>query len=293
MRDFAELTRTGRSSIPVQARLRRLLEVGDSLGLTSGDTLRVAVETLRALDQRGELQPAINDVLESLEAGRLRTEFREPMNLYVDQSAVSAMAVAVCDICRPNIALDGSESDSPADPAVPVTVGAEPRPPLGQPSPSASEIEEALPWPEQNRDGFPQMTLDVRVWWPGLSEWEKATLTAYVSKSLAFTTENFTMLIEQNGDEKPARANAVWLLKRTDLDVGLPVYELRGSAWEIGDEPHHFRFLVATDSPWCEELREYLATRWVTMGKSPTGPEEFDAEPLGADHPPLHRLVES
>ncbi len=40
----------GRNSLPVQARLRRLIEVGLSLGMTAGDTARLASETLRALD---------------------------------------------------------------------------------------------------------------------------------------------------------------------------------------------------------------------------------------------------
>jgi len=294
-REFAELACPGRSSITVHVRLRRLIDVGDRLGMTSGDTVRLATETLRALDRHGELGPAIEDVLEAFDGGRVVTEVREPMNLYLDRSTVSALAVAVCETCRPEIRVresDPEQSNTETEPAPAPSgdakgdVGRE-WPPVGS-DPAPVQFQDATLWPERTSDGFPRMTLDVRVWWPGLSEWERATLTAYVSQSLAFTGENFTLLIEQEGDSKPARTNAVWLLKRDDLREELPVYELRASTWEVGDgDALQYRFLVASSSPWCEELHDYLATRWISRGQSPTGPAEFDSVTLGGDHPPV------
>lgn len=294
-REFAELAGQGRSSITAHARLRRLIEVGYGLGMTSGDTVRLAVETLRALDQHGQFRPAVEDTLGAFDAGRLVTEVREPMNLYVDRSAVSALAVAVCETCRPNI----NPRDSNAEPT---SIEIEPVPlhsddggghverewPHSDTDLTSIHLEHASHWPERTLDGFPQITLKVRVWWPGLSEWEEATLTASVSQSLSFTGENFTLLIEQEGDSRPARTNAVWLLRRDDLGEELPVYELRASTWEVGDdEALQYRFFVATSSPWWEELHDYLAARWISQGKSPTGPEDFDSVTLGGDQPPV------
>ena len=142
-------------------------------------------------------------------------------------------------------------------------------------------------WPERNTEGFPQMTLDVDVWWPGLPDWESATITASVTPSLAFSEENFSLLIEQDGDPEPARVQAVWLLKREDLKEDIPVYELRGSTWEGGHDVHQFRFLVATSSLWCQELHDFLTTRWVSKAQSPTGPDQFDSKPFGGGRPHL------
>ncbi len=296
MREFAELAFPGRGSFTAQARLHRLLDIGDRLGMTSGDTVRLGTETLYALDAHGELEPAIYDVLEAFDAGRLITEVREPMNLYLDRPAVSALAVAVCQTCRPGIAMAESATEArapeyPAAAAAEARGDVEPVRPSQEGDPGPVQHGAAALWPERNRDGFPQMTLDVTVWWPGLPDWEPATLTASVSQSLAFSGENFTLLIEQAGDAEPARTNAVWLLKREDLAEDLPVYELRASTWEGGDDAHQYRFLVASSSPWCAELHDYLATRWVSKGQSPTGPEQFDAVILGGDHPAVRPLA--
>lgn len=294
-RDFAELAFPGRGSITVYARLRPLIDVGDRLGMTSGDVVRLAIETLRALDQHGEFGPATEDVLEAFDRGRLMTEVREPMNLYLDRSAVSALAVAVCEACRPSIPVRESNAEPARTEAEPVPAGSGVIGgdvgrawPVGEIDLTSVQLQHAAHWPERTTGGYPQITLDVRVWWPGLPEWEQATLTAFVSQSLAFTGENFTLLIEQEGDSQPARTNAVWLLKRDDLDGDLAVYELRASTWEIGDDDAlQYRFLLATSSPWCEELHDYLATRWISQGKSPTGPDDFDSVSLGGDHPPV------
>ncbi|MBT8194754.1 MAG: hypothetical protein HKO63_10605 [Acidimicrobiia bacterium] len=286
MREFSQLAYPGRNSLPVQARLRRLIEVGVGLSMTAGDTARLASATLRALDEYGELAPAIVEVLEAFEAGDLRTEFREPMNLYLEGSAVATLAVAVCETCRPAIA-NTQPTGNPPDP-VPVSP-ADVAEPSHQAKAGVSATEQQLgaQWPERTRDGFPQITLHVMVWWPGLLEWEAATLTAVVSPSLAFSGDNFTLHIEQEGDAEPARTRAVWMLRRDDLREELPVYELRASTWEMGDEPHEFRFLVASPSEWCSELHSYLATRWINKGLSPTGPKAFDSEAFGGDQPPV------
>ena len=289
MREFSQLAYPGRNSLPVQARLRRLIEVGVGLDMTAGDTARLASATLRALDTHGELAPAIAEVLEAFDDGDLRTEFREPMNLYLESSAVTTLAMAVCETCRPAIA-----KARPAGEPEPVPVS-----PVGETEPSsqaqggvsATERQLGALWPERTRDGFPQMTLHVMVWWPGLLEWEPATLTAVVSPSLAFSGDNFTLLIEQEGDPKPARARAVWMLRRDDLREEMPVYELRASSWDIGNEAHEYRFLVASSSEWCAELHSYLATRWITKGLSPTGPKAFDSEAFGGDQPPVGPFV--
>ncbi len=273
--------------------MRRLSEVGDRLGMTSGDTVRLATETLRTLDERGDLQPAIEDVVEAFDEGRLLTEVREPMNLYLDRTAVSALAVAVCEACRPNIAVRESNPEpSDTEESVPAATSDESgvgrERPDGETGVPPVQLEHLAHWPERTRDGFPQITLDVRVWWPGLPEWEQATLTAHVSQSLAFSGENFTLLIEQEGDVEPGRTNSIWLLERGDLEEDVPVYELRASTWNVGDDDaHRYRFLFTSSSPWCEELRDYLATRWIRQGESPTGPDEFDSTNLGGDHPPF------
>jgi hypothetical protein len=290
MREFSQLAYPGRNSLPVQARLRRLIEVGVGLSMTAGDTARLASATLRALDTHRELAPAIAEVLEAFDDGDLRTEFREPMNLYLENSAVATLAVAVCETCRPAIA----KAQPTGDPPEPVPVS-----PAGDAKPSrqakagvsATDQQLGKLWPERTRDGFPQMTLHVLVWWPGLPEWEPATLTAVVSPSLAFSGDNFTLLIEQDGDAKPARARAVWMLRRDDLREDMPVFELRASSWDIGNEAHEYRFLVASPSEWCAELHSYLATRWITKGLSPTGPKAFDSEAFGGDQPPVGPLV--
>jgi hypothetical protein len=255
--------------------------------MTSGDTVRLATETLRALDERGDLQPAIEDVVEAFDEGRLLTEVREPMNLYLDRTAV-----------RPNIAVresnpepSNTEESVPAATSDESDVGRER--PDGEAGVPPVQLQHLAHWPERTRDGFPQITLDVRVWWPGLAEWEQATLTAHVSQSLAFSGENFTLLIEQEGDVEPGRTNSVWLLERGDLEEDVPVYELRASTWNVGDDDaHRYRFLFASSSPWCEELRDYLATRWISNGKSPSGPDEFDSATLGGDHPPVRPFAE-
>ena len=297
MREFAELAYPGRKSLTVQARLRRLIDTGGRLGMTSGDTARLATDTLRALDAHGEFHPAITEVLEAFDAGRLRTEVREPMNLYLDRSAVSALAVTVCETCRPGIAIveptaEPTEAVPPAAPAAPSDEpGKRPASPGHEVEVTAIHRQLGALWPERNKDGFPQMTLHVMVWWPGLPNWEPATLTAMVSQSLAFSGDNFTLLIEQEGDTEPARTHAVWLLRRDDLGEEIPVFELRASTWEMGDDAHQYRFLVASSASWCHELHDFLATRWISKGLSPTGPEAFDANPLGGDQPPVGPFV--
>ena len=289
MREFAELAYPGRLTLPIQARLRRLIDLGHRLGMTPGDAARLSTETLRALDTHGQLQPAIADVLEAFDAGRLLTEVREPMNLYLDRSAVTAMAVAVCETCRPTVAAaELLDTEQEPTPAAPVNGhGEKSASPAADGAVTASERQMGALWPERTRDGFPQMTLQVMVWWPDLPSWEPATLTAIVSQSLAFSGDNFTLLIQQEGDPEPARTHAVWMLKRDDLEEEMPVYELRASTWEMGDTPHEFRFLVASSSSWCQELHDYLATRWINKGLSPAGPEAFNAEALGGDQPPV------
>jgi hypothetical protein len=279
--------------------MRRLIDEGDRLGMTSGDTVRLTTETLRALDVRGDLQPAIEDVVEAFDEGRLLTEVREPMNLYLDRSAVSALAVVVCEACRPDIGVRESNSE-PSNTGEPVPTATPDESELGRERLDGEtgvppvQLEHLAHWPERTRGGFPQITLDVEVWWPGLPEWEQATLTAQVSQSLAFSGENLTLLIEQEGDVEPARTNSVWLLERGDLGEDVPVYELRASTWNVGDDDaHRYRFLVASSSPWCEELRDYLATRWISHGKSPSGPDEFDSAQLGGDHPPVRAFAKS
>lgn len=287
MHEFAELAFPARGSASINARLRHLIEAGERLGMTAGDTVRLGTATLKALDAHGELQPAIADVLEDFHAGSLTTEFREPMHLYVEESAVAALAVTLTEQCRPAIEL---EAPAPPDDPTPVTPAETPN---GQATASrdrrsdAASFGTAALWPEQDAEGFPQMTLDVHAWWPGLPDWEPATLTASVTPSLAFADENFTLLIQQDGDARPARVQAVWLVKRADLEEPMPVFELRGSIWEGGDDAHRFRFLVASSSLWLQELHEFLATRWVSKGQSPTGPEQFDALPMGNGRPPL------
>lgn len=293
MRELAELAFPGRLTMPIQARLRRLIDLGDRLGMTPGDAARLSSETLRALDTHGQLQPAIDEVLEAFDTGRLRTEVREPMNLYLDRSAVTALAVAVCETCRPTVA-EAEFTAEPLDlkpeqtPVAPVN-GSREKPPSRAAgiAVTASERQMGALWPERTRDGSPQMTLQVMVWWPGLSSWEPATLTAIVSQSLAFSGDNFTLLIEQEGDPEPARTHAVWMVKRDDLHEEMPVYELRASTWEMGDAAHEYRFLVASSSSWCHELHEYLATRWINKGLSPAGPVAFDTESFGGDQPPV------
>ena len=290
MREFSQLAYPGRNSLPVQARLRRLIEVGVGLGMTAGDTARLASATLRAVDTHGQLAPAIAEVLEAFDDGNLRTEFREPMNLYLENSAVATLAVAVCETCRPAIA-KARPAGEPPEPVPVSPAGVAERDSQPKAGVSATDRQLGALWPERTRDGFPQMTLHVMVWWPGLLEWEAATLTAVVSPSLAFSGDNFTLHIEQEGDAEPARTRAVWMLRRDDLREGMPVYELRASTWEIGDEPHEFRFLVASSSEWCAELYGYLATRWINKGQSPTGPKVFDSESFGGDQPPVGPFV--
>lgn len=294
MREFAELANPGRHTLLTQTRLRRLIDLGNRLGMTPGDAARLSTETLRALDTHGQLKLALAEVLEAFDSGRLRTEFREPMSLYLDRSTVTALSVAVCEECRPSIAeaartVELAESELP--PVMVAPGEREPPSPATDLEVTASQRQMGELWPERTTDGFPQMTLHVMVWWPGLSAWEPATLTAIVSQSLAFTGDNFTLLIEQNGDPKPAQTHAVWMLQRDDLREEMPLFELRASTWEMGNDPYHYRFLVASSSSWCHELHDYLATRWISKGLSPTGPEAFDAERLGGDQPPVGLFV--
>ncbi|NNC92082.1 MAG: hypothetical protein HKN80_06285 [Acidimicrobiia bacterium] len=293
MREFAEQAYPGRHTLPIQVRLRRLIDLGSRLEMTPGDAARVSTETLRALDAHNELEPALADVLASFDSGRLRTEFREPMNQYLDRSAVTALSVAVCEECRPAIA----EAARTAEVAAPERVEVIAAPDGPEAPPPAEEIDvrasqqSGESWPERTRDGFPKVTLQVMVWWPGLPAWEPATLTARISPSLAFTGDNFTLSIEQEGDPEPAESHAVWMVQRPDLREKMPVFELRASTWEVGSEPHEYRFLVASSSPWCHELHDYLATRWISKGLSPTGPQVFDAERLGGNQPRLGPFV--
>jgi len=294
LRELADLAFPGRGGIGVNARVRRLTDIGERLGMTTGDTVLLATETLRALDLHGELQPAIDDVFRQFDAGRLLTKVREPMNRYLDRTVVSALAVAVCEQCRPGIPVRAPVPENskvrPVD-----TVDDAPkvvREARRQTDQDSMFLQQAADWPEYTLDGFPQITLNVLVWWPGLAEWEPATLTARVSQSLAFTGETFTLLIEQPGDPGPARTNAAWLLRRPDLGDGIPLFELRASTWEmVDDEAHEYRFLVASSSPWCSELHDFLAARWATRGRSPRGPEAFDAVAFGDAAPPLRSLA--
>jgi hypothetical protein len=59
----------------------------------------------------------------------------------------------------------------------------------------------------------------------------------------------------------------------------------------MGDAAHEYRFLVASPSPWCHELHDFLATRWINKGLRPTGPEAFDAEPFGGDQPQVGPII--
>jgi len=287
MHELAELAFPERGSASVNARLKQLIGFGERLGMTAGDTTRLAIASLQALDQHGQLQPAIDDVLERFNAGTITTEFREPMNLYLDRSAVAALAVWLCERCRPAIEVeasprfDGSMADTNGAPeAQPLT--ATPGVDAG-----SAVMTSAARWPERDEEGFPQMTLSVDVWWPGLHDWEPATITASITPSLAFADENFTLLIHQDGDSQPARVQSVWLVMRDELPEPIPVYELRGSTWDGDDDAHRFNFLVVSTSSWLPELHDFLATRWASKGLSPTGPEQFAWPRLGAARPPL------
>jgi hypothetical protein len=153
------------------------------------------------------------------------------------------------------------------------------------------QIDNAWHWPGRTAEGYPEMRLDVLAWWPGLDRWEDLTVVASVSQSLAFTGDTFTLLIQQPGDQSPVRVNAVWLVVRPELSESVTVYELRGSRWEPGDEEaHRFRFLIASPSEWCAELHDYLATRWISHGQPPSGPEDF-AESFAREAPPVSPAV--
>lgn len=295
LKRLAELAYRGRSLSIGSSRVRKLLEAGERLGMTAGDTVVLATETLREVDARGQFVPAMAAVLESFDSGRLVTGIREPLNLYLSRSDVAALAVITCEQCRPSIPVRPADpepvEDAHAD-AVGVTpIGQPTRFPSSEATSATVQIDGAERWPERTAEGYPQLTLDVLSWWPGLDAWEPMTLTASVTQSLAFTGDNFNLLIEQPGDQEPAKTHAVWLVARNDLSVEVPVFELRGSTWEVGDDDaHRFRFLVATSSPWFEELHDYLATRWISRGRPPTGPEEF-AGPLQGTIPAVpHRI---
>ena len=292
LKRLAYLAYRGRSLTIGSARVRRLLQTGGRLGLTTSDSVTLATETLREIDELGEFAPAMEAVLDSFDSGRLQTGIREPLNQYVDRSAVAALAVAACEQCRPDIPVrTATEPEpAPAPAAVPVEAAAVRRPSTEGSSSASVQIDNADHWPERTPDGFPQMTLDLVAWWPGLDAWDPLRLTASVTQSLARTGENLTVLIEQPGDQRPARVNAVWLVRRSELPQSIPVYELRAVLRDGGEtDAHHFRFLIASDSEWCAELHDYMATRWISRGTPPTGPAEFD-EPFGLNPPELSGL---
>lgn len=290
LKRLAEVAYRGRSLSIGSARARRLLQAGERLGMTAGDTILLATETLREIDELGEFVPAMEAVLDKFDSGQLVTGIREPLNLYLNRSDVAALAVITCEQCRPSIPVRGTDQEPsrPPDDAVAVTPAAPSLRSVPDEVTAASvQISGAENWPERTGDGFPKLTLPVLAWWPGLDSWEPMTLTASVTQSLAFTGENFTLLIEQPGDQAPARTHAVWLVARNDLSIDVPVFELRAATWEMGDDDtHHFRFLVASSSDWFQELHDFLATRWISRGSSPAGPEVF-IEPMEAAPPRL------
>jgi hypothetical protein len=286
---LAQLAYRGRSLSIGSSRVRRLLQAGERLGMTAGDSILLATETLQEIDKRGEFVPAMEALLDAFDSGRLVTGMREPLHLYLDRAAVAALAVVTCEQCRPKVSVGGGAGSPWPDvqPAVPVQVVEPRRPTIDERTAASVQIDHAGHWPGRTAEGFPELRLDVLAWWPGLDRWTDLTLVASVTQSLAFTGDNFTLLIQQPGDQQPARVNAVWLVKRPELSDPVPVYELRGSSWEPGDEEaHHFRFLVASSSEWCEELHGYLATRWISRGQSPSGPGDF-AVPFGQSVPPV------
>lgn len=136
-------------------------------------------------------------------------------------------------------------------------------------------------WPKSIRGGLPQITLDVMVWSPEVSDWGRAVLTATLDESLAPVGKDFTLVIEQYGDADPTRANSVWIVARDDAATYLPVYELRASTDDVDASDNQMAFLVASSSPWLAELHQFLLDHWVGKGKSPTGPVEFDFWPPG------------
>lgn len=307
---LAQLAYPGRSLAIGNGRVRRLLEAGEELGLTAGDTVRVATVMLQALDEYEEFHPAIEELMDSFDSGTLTTDFREPLHLYVEREAVAALAVAACAECRPKVPVrEGAKTPVvPGDPFAEPVIGSpvvvdlrQPdevrnirfEEPMDQPLDRPLEDEEfgsIADWPGETEDGDPQIALDVKVWWPGLEAWEEARITAVVSEAGDLSGDGFALYIEQEGDEKPTRATAVWLVARRDLKLGLPVFELRAASWRPGDEePNRYRFLFASSSLWAEELHDYLAARWVSHGSSPEGPEEFD-EPFG-ERPPAMEIA--
>lgn len=314
LRDLAQVAYRGRSLTIGSARVHKLLKEGERLGMTVGDTITLAHATLTAIDAVGEFTPAMQAVLDSFDAGEITTEMREPLNHYLDRPAVAALAVFTHEQCRPGVPVrltaqsnggdetTGSETVDSSDQTAGTNGAGEPvqrlaetvntrlHPDETEESPAGIQLEGAAHWPERTVDGFPRITLDVLAWWPGLSQWEPLTLVAQVTRSLAFTGENFSLLISQPGDETPERTNAVWLVRRSEIRSTIPVFELRASTWEIGDDDaHHYRFLIASASDWCRELHDYLATRWISHGQSPTGPPDFE-EPYAPDPPPLTAL---
>lgn len=313
LRELAQIAYRGRSLTIGSARVRKLLKEGERLGMTVGDTITLANATLTAIDTVGQFEPAMQAVLDAFDAGEITTEMREPLNHYLDRPAVAALAVFTHEQCRPGVPIAVADQSNEVD----HTAG---RDPLDQPgragrdvadepvrtgsrirgsnsyrdepagSPARIQLDGAAHWPERTVDGFPRITLDVLAWWPGLARWEPLTLVASVTQSLAFSGDNFSLLISQPGDERPERTNAAWLVRREDVSFAIPVFELRASTWEIGDDDaHHYRFLIASSSDWCRELHDYLATRWISHGQNPNGPPDFD-EPYALNPPPLTAL---
>jgi len=287
MHELAELAFPARGSASVKARLRQLIGFGEGLGMTAGDTTRLAITSLQALDRHGQLQPAIDDVLERFNAGTIVTEFREPMNLYLDKSAVAALAVWLCETCRPAIVMEATPRPDHAMAAPEEARATKPLTTAPELGAGSAVMRKAAAWPEKDGEGFPHMTLEVQVWWPGLHDWEPATIAASLTPSLAFADENFTLFIQQDGDAQPARMQTVWLVMREDLPEATPVYELRGSVWDGADDAHRFSFLLTSASPWLAELHDFLATRWVNKGQNPTGPDQFQWPRMGAARPQL------
>ena len=290
LRELAHLAYRGRSLTIGSARARRLLQSGTRLGLTTSDVVTLATETLRAIDEFGEFLPALEAVLDAFDSGRLQTGIREPLNRYVDRSAAAALAVATCEQCRPSIPIRTAVESEPVELAAgPVQAGSRHRPAATEPSRASVQLDNAERWPERTPDGFPQLTLDVVAWWPGLDAWDLLRLKASVTQSLSHAGENLSVLIEQPGDQHPVRVGAVWLVRRPE--VASSVYELRAVLQDSsGEDPHYFRFLIASDSEWCAELHDYLATRWISRGTSPAGPTEFD-EPFGASPPAVRPRI--
>jgi hypothetical protein len=106
---LAQLAYRGRSVSIGSSRVRRLLQAGERLGMTAGDAVVLATETLQEIDARGEFVPAMEAVLDAFDSGRLVTGMREPLNLYLDRAAVAALAVVTCELCRPKISVRGGE----------------------------------------------------------------------------------------------------------------------------------------------------------------------------------------